>query len=360
MKAWQETSLLLAEAARLAAAGQRAALATVVHIAGSAYRQPGAKLLVAEDGALAGSVSGGCLETDVREIALRVMRGAPPRLQRYDTGGDEQQVWGLGLGCNGTVEVFVSSVPRDDPALARARELLHGASAFAMGRVIAGGPALAGTVVVEEDGAATGSTGDAILDRAIRDAAQMQLAAGSTETVTLEGRTVFVEVLHPPPRLIVCGAGDDAIPLAALADQTGFRVTVVDHRAAYLDPGRFPGSVRLWHGRPEEGLDALTPGADTFVVIQTHSLAHDRNWARSAAASPVAYIGLLGPRDRGQELLDDVPPEVQDRVYSPVGLDLGADGAEQIAVSVVSELLAVRAKRTPHHLRERERAIHAT
>ncbi len=328
---------MLAEAARLAAIGRSAALATVVRIAGSAYRQPGAKLLVADDGTMLGGVSGGCLEADVRDVALGVIRGDPPCLRRYDTGSDEDQVWGLGLGCNGMVEVLVDRVSLDDPGTRRAAELLTGDRPFALARVVAGAVGLASTVAIEHDGRTTGSTGDAVLDRAIRAAASAQLTARASDTVEMEGRRVFIEVLLPPPRLVICGAGDDAVPLASMAAGAGFRVTVVDHRPTYLEPARFPASVQLWQGRPEAGLGTLALDADTFVVIQRHSLTHDRHWALSAAESPAACIGLLGSHDRGERLVDALPPSARDRVYAPVGLDLGADGPEQIAVSVVAE-----------------------
>lgn len=343
----------------MVAAGRRAALATVVRIAGSAYRRPGAKLLVADDGSMSGGVSGGCLESDVREVALGVIRGAPPCLRRYDTGGDEHQVYGLGLGCNGMVEVFVDRVSVQDPAVARARELLAGDQPFALTKVVGGTSPLGVALVIEQSGGRAGSTGDAAADRAITAAVLARLSSRESGTIEIGARQLFVEVLLPPPRLIICGAGDDAVPLAVLANSAGFRVTVVDHRPAYLASGRFPATIRLHNARPEEGMAVLAPGGDTFVVIQTHSLAHDRNWARSAAESAAAYVGLLGPQQRGAQLVEELPAAIRDKVYAPVGLDLAAEGPEQIAVSIVAELLAVRAKRAPQHLRHRESAIHA-
>jgi xanthine/CO dehydrogenase XdhC/CoxF family maturation factor len=358
VKAWQETSLLLTEAARLAAAGRSAAIATVVRISGSAYRRPGAKLLVADDGAMSGGVSGGCLELDVREVALEVIRGATPHLARYDTGSDENQVWGLGLGCNGMVEVFVDRVAALDPAVVRARDLLAADHAFAIAKVIGGAQPVGATIVIEGDGTRTGSSGDAAADRAIVAAARRRLNDHESGFVEVGTRQIFVDVLLPPPRLIICGAGDDAMPLARVASSAGFRVTVADHRAGYLTPDRFP-TATLFDGRPEAGLAALAPAAHSFVVIQTHSLAHDRNWARSAVESPAGYVGLLGPRERGTQILQELPADARDRVFAPVGLDLAAEGPEQIAVSIVAELLAVRANRAPQHLRDRESAIHA-
>jgi xanthine dehydrogenase accessory factor len=327
MKHWQETSQLLTTAARLAAAGQRAALATVVRISGSAYRRPGAKLLVTAGGEMCGSVSGGCLEADVRENALHVIRDGTPRLLHYDTGSDDTTVWGLGMGCNGAVDVFVQPAAGDSPETGVVLELLGGDGPFAISTVIEGPGIGSRRVTVGE--APTPEPG------------------------------VFVDGFVPPPRLFICGAGDDSIPLAATATGVGFRVTVLDHRAGYLAPERFSPDVELRMDRPEEGFGAPPPGANGYVVIKTHSLAHDRAWLRQALDTEASYIGLLGPRPRVERLLDEAGASAGDRVFGPVGLDLAAEGAEQIALSIVAELMAVRAARAPRHLREKETTIHA-
>jgi xanthine/CO dehydrogenase XdhC/CoxF family maturation factor len=174
-------------------------------------------------------------------------------------------------------------------------------------------------------------------------------------------RTVFTEVLQPPYRLIVCGAGDDARPLAAFASEAGFAVTVVDHRAAYLTSERFPSAQQLFNVRPDsEGeINALGDNSRSFVVIKTHSFAHDRGWLRFFLKSRASYIGLLGPRARADEILGQLGAAIDGRVYAPVGLNLGADGPEQIAISIVSELLAVLSRQVPGHLRQKGQTIHA-
>lgn len=327
MKHWQETSQLLTTAARLATAGRRAALATVVRISGSAYRRPGAKLLVTADGEMCGSVSGGCLEADVRENALHVIRDGTPRLRHYDTGSDDTTVWGLGMGCNGAVDVFVQPAAGDSPETAAVLDLLSGDRPFAISTVI--------------DGPGMGSR---------------RVTVGEAPAPE---PGVFVDAFVPPPRLFICGAGDDSIPLAATATGVGFRVTVLDHRAGYLTPERFAAGVELRSARPDEGFGTPSPGANGYVVVKSHSLAHDRAWLRRALETEAGYIGLLGPRPRVERLLEEAGAAASDRVFGPVGLDLAAEGAEQIALSIVAELMAVRAARTPRHLREKESAIHA-
>ena len=185
--------------------------------------------------------------------------------------------------------------------------------------------------------------------------------AGETPSrLATEGdRTVFTDVLRPPATLIVCGAGDDARPLVAFAADAGFAVTVVDHRQAFLTADRFPSARRLVHLRPDGDLDALRVGGRTLVVIKTHSFAHDRDWLRGFLASSAQYIGVLGPRPRADEMLGELNASGDPRVFAPVGLNVGADGPEQIAISVVAELLAVLSRQQPGHLREKGEAIHA-
>ncbi|HEY4955471.1 MAG TPA: XdhC family protein [Gemmatimonadaceae bacterium] len=360
MKHWQETSRILQMLAGLVEQGRGAALATVVHIQGSAYRGPGAKMLIADDGAMAGSVSGGCLEADVREVALSVIRVGAPQLLHYDTGTDDQTPFGLGLGCNGAVDIFVQRATSPDVLETARREmlLLQGDAAFAVSTLVRGEAGLGRSLVVGTDGKLAGSTGDADMNRAIVARASDILGTGISQLHDLEGHQVFTEVLRPPPSLVVLGAGADTRPLVACAAEVGFRVTVVDHRAAYLEPDHYADGTRLVEARPESNLSDLPLGPQTYAVVKTHSLAHDREWVRRLLASHVRYIGVLGPHERIDEILRDLGSE-DDRVFGPVGLDLGADGPEQIAVSIVAELLALVSRREPGHLRAKEGAIHA-
>jgi len=338
MKRWRETAAVLERVARLAQAGERAAIATVVSISGSAYRRPGAKFLVERSGTTSGGVSGGCLEADVREVALGLLRdgGGGTRLLHYDTGADDETVWGLGLGCEGQVRIFVQPVGEEfargpgAQALLRlgARTEFGSAEPFAIETVIEGPEA--GVVRVAP--------------------------AGPEDATRIEGSR-FVEVLRPPPVLLVFGAGDDARPLAALAAEAGFDVTVIDHRRGYLTPERFAPPLRLSLRRAEEGAPAGL-GPQHFAVVQTHSLQRDREWLRALLPLPLAYLGLLGPRGRKEELLKQLDSAGAERLYAPVGFDLAAEGPEQVAVSIVAEMLAVRSGRPPAHLRDRRGGIH--
>lgn len=358
MKHWQETASIFARIAVRGDAVARQALATVVRISGSAYRRPGARLLVPEQGVPFGGVSGGCLEADVREIALQAIRSGTPRLRHYDTGAAEDTVWGLGLGCEGAVDVLVQPVDEAfrDVLAPRARELMSAAVPFAVATVI-DGPRIGQSALWTRGGLAV-STGHADLDAALERQVPGLVERG-TSALTEHGRdAVFVEVLRPPPHLVIFGAGDDARPLARLAIEVGFTVTVVDHRPAYLAADRFPPEARRVLRRAEDGLGGLELGRCHHAVVQTHSLAHDREWIRALLALPIPYLGLLGPGTRRNELLRELGSQPGDRLFAPVGLDIGADGPEQVAVSIVAELLAVHTGRTPSHLRDRTGAIH--
>ena len=185
------------------------------------------------------------------------------------------------------------------------------------------------------------------------------MPAGRSSVQTLAGRGVFVEVLPPPPHLLVCGAGDDARPLVAYAADAGFRVTVIDHRPALLAPEWFPQASQLVLARPEDQEIVLPPAARSLAVVKTHSLAQDREWARRLLAAGVPYVGMLGPHARTESILREIGTDGEGRVFGPVGLDLGADGPRQVALAIVAELLAFIAGREPRHLNERKEAIHA-
>jgi xanthine dehydrogenase accessory factor len=362
MKHWQETSGILQLLGRLAEQDRSAALATVVHIEGSAYRRPGAKMLVEDDGTTTGSVSGGCLEADVREVALSVIRTGLSQLRHYETGADERAPFGLGLGCTGAVDIFVqlATSPELLETSGRVVPLLRGDDTFAVSTVVRGERGVGRSVLLGIKGELIGSTGDAGLDRMIALRAGESLRAGDSQLHELEAHQVFTDVQRPPPALLIFGGGDDARPLVRLATDIGFRVTVIDHRSANLTTNHYPAGTRLFEARSDSSIADLPLGPRSYAIVKTHSLEHDRAWLERLLASQVPYIGVLGPRSRIEEMLDDLGAGEDDRVFGPVGLDLGAEGPEQIAVSIVAELLALLSGTEPRHLRAKEGAIHAS
>src|SRR5437773_7687304 len=354
MKQWLETREVLDFLARVRAEGQRAALATVVRVRGSAYRHEGAKLVVAEDGSTAGNVSGGCLEQDVREVALQVIRKGEPELRSYCSSADEIAAWDLGVGCEGQVDVYV------EPAAAQPREraLLDERRPFVACGVM---PGKGERLIVTAD-RTEGDLGSKDLNTRVAAKARELLETGESGIHEIAARSIFFDVLVPPPQLVVLGAGDDARPLVRFAADVGFRVVVVDRRPGYLTRERFPGAAALVESAGDE-LEAVLPlDAECYAVVMNHNFADDQAYVRALMKTPVAYVGMLGPRQRTERILRNLAaegPMDEARVYGPVGLDIGTDGAEQVALAVIAEILAVRSGRRARSLRERRAAIHA-
>ncbi|HEX6070250.1 MAG TPA: XdhC family protein [Longimicrobiaceae bacterium] len=358
MKHWQETRQILDRLAALRAEGTRAALATVVRVRGSAYRRPGAKLLVDERGQTVGNVSGGCLDQDVRAVALGVIERGRSERRSYCSGADPVEAWDLGVGCEGEVEVHVAPVGPWPDGL---RERFEGEVPFAFCYLAEEGLGDAGGLLLTAEGA-RGTLGSPMLDAAVESAVGAGSGEASSGLLEVEGRSVFVDRFTPPPRLLVFGAGDDARPLVRLAMEVGFRVTVVDRRPGLLAAERFPPGTQLVAASGERLATTVSVSGDCFALLMTHSYADDRAYAAALASAPLRYLGFLGPRARTERILTSLGLEslIEDpHVFGPVGLDVGTEGAEQVAVSIVAELLAARSGRAGGSLRERCAPIHA-
>jgi xanthine/CO dehydrogenase XdhC/CoxF family maturation factor len=335
VKQWLETRQVFDALAAWHAAGVPCALATVVRVRGSAYRHEGAKLVVTADGRSVGNVSGGCLEEDVRAVGERVIRTGVAERRKYCGSANEIEAWDLGVGCEGEVEIFVEPVldGRVTERAAMARE-----EAFAVRISLDSG------------------------HREIVTDAEFGVLRGAPSHLLADDAT-FVDVFRPPPRLLIVSAGDDARHVAALADGVGFRVVVADRRPGLLAPDRFAPSVRLVESDAARLAERVVLDADDAAVVMTHHFADDTDYVRTLLKSPVRYIGILGPRARTERLLGLLRAEGpidESRIFAPIGLDIGTDGAEQVALAVVAELLAVRSGRSPRSLRERRAPIHTS
>lgn len=360
MKQWLETRQVFGQLADAHAAGVRAALATVVRVNGSVYRHEGAKLLVTETGASIGNVSGGCLEADVREVALQVLTTGMSQLRSYCGGSEEIAAWDLGVGCDGEVEILIEPVSTArvaERASLLAERWYVAVTLLALPREYGESPRM-----VVSDTTVSGTLGNAELDAHVRLHAASWIADGvSCEKLIGETR-LLIDVLTPPPRLIIVSAGEDARVLARLASDVGFRVVTVDRRPGLLDRSRFPATVTLVESDAARLNEQLVLDAACFAVVMTHDFADDTEYLRALLRTPVRYLGVLGPRQRTERILALLRRDGEidvSRIYGPVGLDIGTDGAEQVALAVVAEMLAVRAGREPRSLRERQTAIHA-
>jgi xanthine dehydrogenase accessory factor len=319
----------LQRAARWRENGQRVAVATVVATRRSAPRPVGSKLAVSEQGELAGSVSGGCVESDVVLAAQEVLGGAGPRLVTY--GITDDMALGIGLPCGGEIDVFVEEL-RDEER-----------------------PDVTLTVVAGE------GVGERIRDHRLEFAARRR---GRGHVFDLEGRTVFADVTAPPPRLFVYGAVDTAEALCRAAKLLGWRTVVADARASFATPERIPSADDLLVLWPDEALAQVQPDVDTAVLVLTHDDKFDLPLVEAVLRTDAFYVGWLGSRRnqerrRGLLLERGVDEDELVRIAGPSGLDIGADSPAETALSMLAEILAVRAGRAGGRLKESPHRIHA-
>ena len=361
---------VLAAIEALSAKGERMALATIVAVRGSTYRRPGARLLVPEDGSPVGNISGGCLEGDVADMARVVMDEGRARLAGWDLTADDDAVWGLGLGCNGAIEVFIEPAEKAAEVAGALRVALEEERPISVVTVVESshaGVEPGARLVVRPDGTSDGSLGDAAIDATAVEASRALLREERSEVRAIaEGVRAFVEVLDPPLRLVVCGAGHDAIPLVRAASVLGWNVTVVDDRPAFLTHARFPEATAFVSvDEPEDAAKAAEVDERTFAVVMTHNFLRDKEYVRSLLGSPAAYVGMLGPGARTERLLMELRDEGvevagtnRERIHGPAGLDLGGEGPEEIAQAIVAEIVAVKRRRAGGFLRDRPGPIH--
>lgn len=355
---------------------QRAVSATVVKTSGSVYRRPGARMLIAESGEMVGAISGGCLESDILERAQPLMlQNGAPILVEYDTNASNDLIWGFGMGCNGTVQVLIESLHCDSAK--NQLELIaecfrnHQPGVIATVFKIKGEVAasIASRLYLRSDGTATTEISDRQLVTKLQQDADRVLIEGKTRVISYSldngSAEVLIEVINPPVPLLVFGAGYDAVPVVQLAKQLGWHVTLIDRRPAYATRDRFPQADEIIVCHPEELPAKLNFNPQMVAVVLTHNYLSDRELLQTLLPSPIRYLGLLGPKSRTQQLLKDlrsegfIPSARQlQRLYAPVGLDIGAETAEEIALSIVAEIQAVLAQRSGNHLRERQGSIH--
>ncbi len=343
----------------LAARGETGVLASLVHAAGSTYRRPGARMLIRPDGSTLGLLSGGCLEGDLVEHAARVRAQDRPALVHYDATGEDDVIWGLGLGCAGLVDILLEPVDAARPGPLPWLEAWHADRTVGAIATDLRPERLGARVSFDtETGtrAAAGAESDPELERWLREA----VAPGRGRRITQDSRDVAIEVVVPPLRLVVFGAGPDAEPVVRLAGELGFETHVVDGRPAYAREESFPGA-RVLCVPAEEAVAAVSVDADTYALVMTHHYLHDRALLADLLPGPAAYIGLLGPKARAEDLLEDLgladgPPDP--RLHAPAGLDLGGEGPEAIALSLIGEVQARAAGRSGGWLRGRKGPIH--
>ena len=355
LKAWRESG----------SERDKSVLATVVHVVGSAYRRPGAHMLILPDGRRLGTISGGCLEGDVARKANWWTSDTGTALRVFDNT-TEDAAWEFGLGCKGVI--FVLLERSSNPEVQALLEFLSVRQASRQ-------PAVVATVIrcaeddecqvgdrlfcdVEESvgGTLRGTPIEAELSAAIRTVFHER----SHRLVHLSSAEIFVEWVGPPQRLVIIGAGHDVVPVVTVAHLLGWSVTVADRPSSYVQPQRFPGAERVLALPATGGVETLNIDADTAVVVMTHNFPHDRAVLPSILTQRPRYLGLLGPRARAEKLFEEIGEDIRRwNVHAPVGLDIGGDHPESLALSIVAEIHAVLTGRPGGPLRHRDAPIHA-
>ncbi|MFC7078396.1 XdhC family protein [Haloarcula halophila] len=345
-----------------------AAVVTVAAVDGSAYRRPGAKMLVPADGEAAGAVTAGCLEEPVVDLAQEILATGQPRIEVFDLLDSDDDSWGLGLGCNGVIDLFVEPL---DASVDRPLAMLDNGDPATVLTVVdgSGDTPIGSRTVVGADG-----TREAVPDRepvpttlldAIGDTIDRVHGTGSTQTVDIGSATVLVDSLQPVSDLLLFGSQNDLPPLARLASDVGFRVTVHSPRGG-VDESTFPHADTVTTGHPTTITDSVGTDQHTYAVVMSHNLVDDRLAVETLLTeTEVPYVGLMGPRERFKELRESMaedgvklPKSALERLSTPVGLDLGGGEPLEIALSIVAEALAVSNGCEGGRLRDRDGPIH--
>lgn len=356
--------------------GLKTALATVVHVEGSAYRQPGARMLVTEMGALTGAISGGCLEGDALRKAQLVMLQQQPLLITYDTSDEDDAKLGVGLGCNGVIHILLEPVNPTDPGnpIALLQQITNHRTPAVVVTLFTlhnrKAPQPGTCLVLTANGQMEHHIPDCHLQNAITADAHLALQTQSTFTKTYlstgNDYTAHTAYLPPVPQLVIAGAGNDVMPLVKMACLLGWHTIVIDGRPGYATTARFPEATQLLTAKPPQVISQINTDQHTAVVLMTHNYNYDLALLAQLMPLPLPYIGVLGPAKKLQRMLEEltengihISRQQRERIHGPAGLDLGAETAEEIALSVVSEIKSVLSTAAATSLREKTTAIHS-
>ncbi len=356
------------EAAR---SGKKTALATVVLVDGSAYRRAGARMLITEDGQLTGAISGGCLEGDALRKARMVILQQEPLLVTYDTMDDDDAKLGVGLGCNGIIHILIEPINNG------------GINPITLLKAVISsrGYAVLVTIFSIEDRKAPqpGSClclarGKTLLNgletlpykNELLEDAKNALDNQHSSVTAYEGYTAFVECVKPLISLVVLGAGNDAIPLAKIASVLGWNITVVDGRPNYVSADRFPSGNKLMVAKPGEVLGNIEIDEWTAFVLMTHNYNYEIAFLKELLPLQASYIGILGPRKKLERMLEEleaggmtITQRNLETIHGPVGLDIGSETSEEIALSIIAEIKAVFSSRNGRSLKYKTTVIHS-
>lgn len=341
--------------------GEPLVLATIVETQGSTYRKPGAQMLIAGDGAAAGLLSGGCVESDLFERAREVIETGLAARVEYDARGPDDLIWGIGLGCEGAMSIVLSRLDEE-----------HGYQPFAFIEQCRNEDRSSQFAIIARSSNPAYALGASYLPgapdgappavaRALAEATRLDDSRGARrnrapQLVEDDGAVALLAPIETPPQVLLLGAGPDAMPVVELAGLMGWRVDVLDHRPAYVAPERFPRARRVALNPANALATHLAHSRYDAAVVMSHHLLSDQAYLEALADSTIPYVGLLGPAPRRARLLaelGDRAERLKPRLRGPIGLDIGADTPETIALAIVSEIKAVLAGRPGGSFSER-------
>lgn len=351
--------------------GKKIALATVVKVEGSSYRQPGARMLVTEDGELTGAISGGCLEGDALRKALLAIHQQQNKLITYDTSNEDDADFGVQLGCNGIVHIlfeYIDLTINNNPIqllqqLEKERKDAVIVTVFSSKRQ----SIQLGTVLFYRN------------EKVIAVDEKYTFLAKESATILEQKRSVIkkfdidaelyealIEYCPAPVALVLCGAGNDVKPVVEIASVLGWETRVFDGRATHATTNRFPKATRVTIAKPEEIFEQIIVDSSTFFVLMTHNYNYDLAVLKCLLITDCEYIGILGPKTKLDRMLSDLEKEgivlsdkQMERIYGPVGLNIGAETSEEIALSIISEIKAVMTRNLGTSLKYKQEKIHA-
>lgn len=343
----------------------RTIVATVVDVQGSSYRLPGARMLVGENGEMLGTISGGCLEADVLERANRVLQSGAAEVFIYDTTAQEDSIFSLNMGCRGVIRILLERPTSGFINFCRRLyETRRSGIAATLIKAKTKDAETGARLILSENNIVTSDFSKETTENLLPDCLSV-LREKKSKLLENDFGEFFLEFIPSPVSLVIFGAGADAIPVAQTAKNLGWQVSIVDHRAAFANKERFDKADEIILTRPENLEENLTIDENTVAVVMSHNYEHDKNILRFLLNSTARYIGALGPKRRTENILrewseagETFSAEQLDKLYAPIGLDIGADTPESIALSIVSEIKSVLASRNGGFLRRRTGSIY--
>lgn len=347
---------------------QQAAVATLVKVHGSSYRRPGARMVISSDGKWAGAISGGCLEGDVLLRAQRIIQQGKPTVVRYDTTNDDANIFGVGLGCNGIIDIVIEPFSSHQDSCVQCLQSLASPKQNIVHAVVFASSDEAlpiGTRWIVEQDEVLPTDIPAAVASDCRTALHNGVSATHIYATEVGSIEVFIEVVQPQTRCLIFGAGHDALPLVRLASLLGWHITVTDKSPAKAQHINFPQADAVHCLQPQLVSQHLPLDKHTVCIFVTHNFDYDVEVLKQLLNTEVRYIGILGPRKRWQKMQEELckqgialSEQNLERIYSPVGLDIGAERPEEIALSIIAEVQNVLQKGSGESLRDKSGTIH--